>query len=58
MRYLTAIFTELDATPPTVITTAAVPAATPAGIRTPVIVPLSADGDQHTALRQVFAAFE
>ena len=29
-----------------------------AGIRTPVIVPLSADGDQRTALRQVFAAFE
>jgi alkanesulfonate monooxygenase SsuD/methylene tetrahydromethanopterin reductase-like flavin-dependent oxidoreductase (luciferase family) len=28
-----------------------------AGIRTPVLVPLSADGDQHTALRQVFAAF-
>ncbi len=29
-----------------------------AGIRTPVIVPLSADGDQFTALRQVLAAFE
>ncbi len=29
-----------------------------AGIRTPVLVPLSADGDQLTALRQVFAAFE
>jgi alkanesulfonate monooxygenase SsuD/methylene tetrahydromethanopterin reductase-like flavin-dependent oxidoreductase (luciferase family) len=29
-----------------------------AGIRTPVLVPLSADGDQHTALRQVFTAFE
>ena len=29
-----------------------------AGIRTPVIVPLSPDGDQITALRQVFAAFE
>src|SRR3954468_14972235 len=29
-----------------------------AGIRTPVIVPLSADGDQHTALAQAFAAFE
>jgi len=29
-----------------------------AGIRTPVIVPLSADGDQFTALRQAFAAFE
>jgi hypothetical protein len=29
-----------------------------AGIRTPVLVPLSADGDQHTALRQVFVAFE
>ena len=28
-----------------------------AGIRTPVIVPLSADGDQMTALRQVFEAF-
>src|SRR6266567_4568189 len=28
------------------------------GIRTPVLVPLSADGDQRTALRQVFAAFE
>jgi alkanesulfonate monooxygenase SsuD/methylene tetrahydromethanopterin reductase-like flavin-dependent oxidoreductase (luciferase family) len=28
-----------------------------AGIRTPVVVPLSADGDQRTALRQVFAAF-
>jgi alkanesulfonate monooxygenase SsuD/methylene tetrahydromethanopterin reductase-like flavin-dependent oxidoreductase (luciferase family) len=28
-----------------------------AGIRTPVIVPLSADGDQVTALRQVFNAF-
>jgi hypothetical protein len=27
-----------------------------AGIRTPVIVPLSADGDQNTALAQVFAA--
>jgi alkanesulfonate monooxygenase SsuD/methylene tetrahydromethanopterin reductase-like flavin-dependent oxidoreductase (luciferase family) len=29
-----------------------------AGIRAPVLVPLSADGDQRTALRQVFAAFE
>ena len=29
-----------------------------AGIRTPVLVPLSPDGDQRTALRQVFAAFE
>lgn len=29
-----------------------------AGIRTPVIVPLSADEDQMTAIRQVFAAFE
>ncbi len=29
-----------------------------AGIRTPVVVPLSADGDQMTALRQAFAAFE
>ena len=29
-----------------------------AGIRTPVIVPLSADGDQRTALRQVFDAFK
>jgi alkanesulfonate monooxygenase SsuD/methylene tetrahydromethanopterin reductase-like flavin-dependent oxidoreductase (luciferase family) len=29
-----------------------------AGIRTPVLVPLSADGDQRTALHQVFAAFE
>ena len=28
-----------------------------AGIRTPVIVPLSADGDQRTALRQAFDAF-
>ena len=28
-----------------------------AGIRTPVLVPLSADGDQKTAIRQVFAAF-
>jgi alkanesulfonate monooxygenase SsuD/methylene tetrahydromethanopterin reductase-like flavin-dependent oxidoreductase (luciferase family) len=28
-----------------------------AGIRTPILVPLSADGDQHTALRQVFGAF-
>jgi alkanesulfonate monooxygenase SsuD/methylene tetrahydromethanopterin reductase-like flavin-dependent oxidoreductase (luciferase family) len=28
-----------------------------AGIRTPVLVPLSADGDPRTALRQVFAAF-
>ena len=28
-----------------------------AGIRTPVIVPLSADGDQITALGQVFEAF-
>jgi alkanesulfonate monooxygenase SsuD/methylene tetrahydromethanopterin reductase-like flavin-dependent oxidoreductase (luciferase family) len=28
-----------------------------AGIRTPVVVPLSADGDQNTALAQVFAAF-
>jgi alkanesulfonate monooxygenase SsuD/methylene tetrahydromethanopterin reductase-like flavin-dependent oxidoreductase (luciferase family) len=29
-----------------------------AGIRTPVLVPLSADGDQVTALRETFAAFE
>jgi alkanesulfonate monooxygenase SsuD/methylene tetrahydromethanopterin reductase-like flavin-dependent oxidoreductase (luciferase family) len=29
-----------------------------AGIKTPVLVPLSADGNQTTALRQVFAAFE
>jgi alkanesulfonate monooxygenase SsuD/methylene tetrahydromethanopterin reductase-like flavin-dependent oxidoreductase (luciferase family) len=29
-----------------------------AGIRTPVVVPLSADGNQLTALRQVFDAFE
>ena len=29
-----------------------------ASIRTPVLVPLSADGDQMTALRQVFTAFE
>ena len=28
-----------------------------AGIRTPVLVPLSADGDQITALREAFAAF-
>jgi alkanesulfonate monooxygenase SsuD/methylene tetrahydromethanopterin reductase-like flavin-dependent oxidoreductase (luciferase family) len=28
-----------------------------AGIRTPVVVPLSTDGDQNTALAQVFAAF-
>jgi len=28
-----------------------------AGIRTPVLVPLSADGNQLTALRQVFDAF-
>jgi alkanesulfonate monooxygenase SsuD/methylene tetrahydromethanopterin reductase-like flavin-dependent oxidoreductase (luciferase family) len=28
-----------------------------AGIKTPVLVPLSADGDQNTALRQVFDAF-
>jgi alkanesulfonate monooxygenase SsuD/methylene tetrahydromethanopterin reductase-like flavin-dependent oxidoreductase (luciferase family) len=28
-----------------------------AGIRTPVVVPLSADGNQKTALRQVFEAF-
>ncbi|MGH7030483.1 MAG: LLM class flavin-dependent oxidoreductase, partial [Stellaceae bacterium] len=28
-----------------------------AGIRTPVLVPLSADGNQETALRQLFAAF-
>jgi alkanesulfonate monooxygenase SsuD/methylene tetrahydromethanopterin reductase-like flavin-dependent oxidoreductase (luciferase family) len=28
-----------------------------AGIRTPVLVPLSADGDQVTALREVFTAF-
>jgi alkanesulfonate monooxygenase SsuD/methylene tetrahydromethanopterin reductase-like flavin-dependent oxidoreductase (luciferase family) len=28
-----------------------------AGIRTPVVVPLSPDGDQNTALSQVFAAF-
>jgi alkanesulfonate monooxygenase SsuD/methylene tetrahydromethanopterin reductase-like flavin-dependent oxidoreductase (luciferase family) len=28
-----------------------------AGIRTPVLVPLSADGDQRTALRQAFDAF-
>ena len=29
-----------------------------AGIRTPILVPLSADGDPRTALRQAFAAFE
>jgi len=29
-----------------------------AGIKTPVLVPLSADGNQTTALRQVFKAFE
>jgi len=29
-----------------------------AGIKTPVLVPLSADGNQTTAIRQVFAAFE
>ena len=28
-----------------------------AGIKTPILVPLSADGDQKTALKQVFAAF-
>src|SRR5215471_4281394 len=28
-----------------------------AGIKTPILVPLSADGDQKTALRKVFAAF-
>jgi alkanesulfonate monooxygenase SsuD/methylene tetrahydromethanopterin reductase-like flavin-dependent oxidoreductase (luciferase family) len=28
-----------------------------AGIKTPVLVPLSADGNQNTALRQIFAAF-
>jgi alkanesulfonate monooxygenase SsuD/methylene tetrahydromethanopterin reductase-like flavin-dependent oxidoreductase (luciferase family) len=28
-----------------------------AGIKTPILVPLSADGDQKTALQQVFAAF-
>ena len=28
-----------------------------AGIKTPVLVPLSADGNQNTAIRQVFAAF-
>ena len=28
-----------------------------AGIKTPVLVPLSADGKQNTAIRQVFAAF-
>jgi alkanesulfonate monooxygenase SsuD/methylene tetrahydromethanopterin reductase-like flavin-dependent oxidoreductase (luciferase family) len=28
-----------------------------AGIRTPCLVPLSADGDQTTALKQVFEAF-
>jgi alkanesulfonate monooxygenase SsuD/methylene tetrahydromethanopterin reductase-like flavin-dependent oxidoreductase (luciferase family) len=28
-----------------------------AGVRTPVLVPLAADGDPRTALRQVFAAF-
>jgi alkanesulfonate monooxygenase SsuD/methylene tetrahydromethanopterin reductase-like flavin-dependent oxidoreductase (luciferase family) len=28
-----------------------------AGIKRPILVPLSADGDQQTALRQVFAAF-
>jgi hypothetical protein len=27
------------------------------GIKTPILVPLSTDGDQKTALRQVFAAF-
>jgi alkanesulfonate monooxygenase SsuD/methylene tetrahydromethanopterin reductase-like flavin-dependent oxidoreductase (luciferase family) len=29
-----------------------------AGIKTPVLVPLSADGNQNTAIRQVFDAFE
>ena len=29
-----------------------------AGIKTPVLVPLSADGSQNTAIRQVFGAFE
>jgi hypothetical protein len=29
-----------------------------AGIGTPVVVPLSPDGDQNTALAQAFAAFE
>jgi alkanesulfonate monooxygenase SsuD/methylene tetrahydromethanopterin reductase-like flavin-dependent oxidoreductase (luciferase family) len=29
-----------------------------AGVRTPVLVPLSADGNQNTAIRQVFDAFE
>ena len=28
-----------------------------AGIRTPVLVPLSADGNPETAIRDVFAAF-
>ena len=28
-----------------------------AGVRTPILVPLAADGDQGTAIRQVFAAF-
>ncbi len=28
-----------------------------AGVRTPILVPLSADGDPETAIRQVFAAF-
>jgi alkanesulfonate monooxygenase SsuD/methylene tetrahydromethanopterin reductase-like flavin-dependent oxidoreductase (luciferase family) len=28
-----------------------------AGVKTPVLVPLSADGDQRTAIRQVFRAF-
>jgi hypothetical protein len=29
-----------------------------AGIKTPVLVPLSADGNQNTAIRQLFDAFE
>jgi hypothetical protein len=29
-----------------------------AGIKTPVLVPLSADGSQNTVIQQVFAAFD
>ena len=29
-----------------------------AGIKTPVLVPISADGSQNTAIRQIFATFE
>jgi alkanesulfonate monooxygenase SsuD/methylene tetrahydromethanopterin reductase-like flavin-dependent oxidoreductase (luciferase family) len=29
-----------------------------AGVKTPILVPLSAEGDQNTAIRQVFEAFE